>query len=519
MRLRSLVVLLIFLASCIDERQYDIQHVTVSPVMAFPVAFGDLGIVEILSNKDTAYVRSYPDGLLYLFYEKVLPSTDIRDLFQLPDNSSTTSFDLPAGTMPASSSTVLVGTIDRQIDLGLSPERLTEVLLKSGSFAHSLLLTKQTSPAGLPLETTITLLDVVHKTTLQPLVVTAGNGSGNVSLTDYILRLSNNRFNIRVSLSIKPHVATYIPPSTQAQVQLGFTNMAFAYIKGFFGDQVAQLPSQTVEVSVFNSTLKDASVSFLEPQIYLKAVNEYGVPCEVNFSVLRAKKGASTLPIQISPANPVTLAVPSTLGSSATTNVTVTNAGAIIGFEPEQLEYTAAARINKGLSSGNNFMADTSKLTVSLVTEVPLYGRMTGITVVDTLEVDLRDLSETKVTETSLKVTAQNEMPLDANIQIYLLNEAYQVQDSLFANNQTYLVKASQVDATGDLEAPGITSLDLGLDPVRVTKLFSSRYLLVKAVMSTAKDSNGAFLNVKFRSTYRLKLNVGLRAQLKIEVK
>ena len=519
MYLRLLLVAVILLASCIDERKYDFQQVTVSPTLAFPVAFGDLGIVEILSNKDTAYVRSYPDGLLYLFYEKTLPSRDIRDLFSLPNVTSTTSFNLPAGTLPASNSSTLVGTVDRQVDLNLSPEQLTEILLKGGTAAHALLLSKQTSPPGLPLEATITLLDVIHKVTTQPLTMTVGNGAGSVSLTDYVMRLVNNRFAIRISLSIKPHPTTYIPPSTQANVQLGFNNMEFDYIKGFFGDQATTLPAQTVDRSVFRSTLKDASVSFVEPQLFLKAVNEYGIPCEVTFSVLRARKGSSTLPIQTSPASPVALAVPSVLGGSATTTMNVTNAQAIMNFEPEQLEYTVAARINKGLASGSNFMADTSKLTVSMVTEVPLYGRVTGITVTDTLAVDLNELSETKVSEASLKVTARNEMPLDANIQIYLMNESFQVLDSLFGKNQTYLVKASQVDGAGDLKSPGITNLDLTLEPARVTKLFSSRYLLVKSVMSTARDANDVFLNVKFRSSYRLKLNVGMRAKLKIELK
>lgn len=487
--------------------------------MAFPVAFGDMGIVEILANEDTAYVRSYPDGLLYLYYEKTLPSRDIRDLFSLPDKTATISFDLPAGTLPASSSNTYVGTVDRQIDLALSPEQLREVLLKDGTLAHALLLSKQTSPPGLPLEATITLLDIVHKTSQQPLTITVGNGAGSVPLADYVMQLVNNRFTVRVDLFIKPHPATYIPPATLANVQLGFNDMAFDYIKGFFGDQVAQLPPQSLELTVFRSTLKDASVSFVEPQLFLKAVNDYGVPCEVSFSVLRAKKGSATLPIQTNPASPVTLAAPATLGSSATTVLNVTNAQDILNFEPEQLEYTAAARINKGRSSGDNFMADTSKLHVSLITEVPLYGRVTGVTVLDTLSVDLRNLSETKVSESFLKVAAQNEMPLDAFIQIYLMNEAYQVQDSLFADNQTYLVKASQVDNAGDLQQPGVTNLELGLQPERLTKLFSSRYLLVKAVMSTARDINDVFLNVKFRSDYRLKLNVGLRTKLKIEAK
>lgn len=515
----SFAILLVLLASCFDENQYDFDQVNLSPTMAIPVAFGDMGLVDLISNKDTSYIRAYPDGLLYLSYAETLPSRDIRDQFVLPDNQSIVSFDLPAGTLPASASTTTVGTINRQIDLGLSPELLTEILMKGGAFEHSLLLSKTTSPPNLPLETTITLLDVLQKDTQQPLVVVLGNGTGSVPLNDYLFQLTDNRFDVRVDLRIKPHPATFIPAGTQANVSLGFTDMEFAYIKGFFGDQVVALPPQTIEVSVFSSSLNDATVSFAQPQLSMTAVNDYGVPCEVTFSVLRARKGTSTLPLQISPSSPFVLQAPAQLGQSATTPVTITNQQAVINFGPEQLEYTASARINKGLSSGVNFMADTSKLRVTLNTEIPLYGKISGITVIDTLDVDLSDISRTKVGDASFKVTAQNELPLDAYIQIYLLDSEFQVLDSVFASNQTHLVKASIVDASGDLQHAGITNLLIPMNPDRLSQLFVADKLLVKAVMSTAKDQNDVALNVKFRSSYRLKLNMGLLATLNIEVK
>ena len=142
-----------------------------------------------------------------------------------------------------------------------------------------------------------------------------------------------------------------------------------------------------------------------------------------------------------------------------------------------------------------------------------------GITILDTLEVDLSDIDKTNVLEAALKVTAQNEMPLDANLQIYLLDEDYQLKDSLLAGNQMHVVKASTVDAAGDLEHAGVTNLELSLSPDRLSKLFTSRFLLVRAVMSTARDENNTLLNVKFRSNYRLNLNFGLLAKLNLELK
>lgn len=520
MRVRFLLLALVLLAaSCFNEDDYNIQRVTLNPTMAIPIAFGNLGLVDMMANNDTAYVRSYPDGLLYLYYPKTLPSTSIRDMFTLPDDNTTTSFSLPGGTLPASAVSTSLGYIDQQIDLGLSPEELSEILMKSGKLEHFLGTSNVTSPPNLPLEATVTILDVTHKTTNEPLVFTIGNGTDSLSIADYVFHLNGNIFTARVDMVIKPHPATFIPAATTADVRLGFKRMKFAYIKGFLGDQVTPMPPQTVDISVFSSTLKDASVNFVQPSITLQAVNDYGVPTEVSFSVLRAKKGGSTLPIQISPSSPVTLNFPSTLGTSSTTDITITNQQAILNFEPEQLEYTTSARINKNLGSGDNFLADTSKLRISLITEIPLYGRITGITVIDTLDIDLSDIKETNILDASLKITAQNEMPLDAKLQIYLLDENYTVMDSLFTENQTNVVKASTVDAAGDLAHTGVTDLQFGLSTERLSKLFISRFLLVRAVMSTARDEDNVLLNVKFRSNYRLNLNFGLLAKVNLELK
>lgn len=519
MRLR--IVLLaswLIVSSCIDESQYDIRQVAFSPTLAFPVAFGYMGIVDMLSSRDSAYIRAYPDSLLYLYYAKTLGSTDIRDRFQLPDNNTSNYFDLPAGTLPASANTTVIGTINKQIDLGLTPALLTEILLKGGTLNHSVTLTKTTTPANLPVEATVTFLDIKHKTTQQPLVITQGNGSNSTSLVDYVISTVNNQFPVKIDFVIKPHPTTSIAPNTKADVHLGFSGMQFAYIKGFLGDQAISLPPQSLDISVFSKLLQGAAVSFVQPNLTLRAVNDYGVPCEVNFSVLRAAKGATTLAIQISPSNPVTINAPATLGTSATTNISITNQQAVINFGPDKLEYTASARINKGLSSGTNFLADTSKLRVSMITEIPLYGKLSGITVTDTLDVhDLGELKKADVLNSSLKVSAQNELPLDAFVQIYFMDASYVIQDSLFSTNQTYLVKASEVTPAGDLQHAGVTDLKFGLEPAKLTKLFDAHFLFIKARMSSAKDSNGAQLNVKFRSSYRLKLNVGILAQINVK--
>ena len=169
--------------------------------------------------------------------------------------------------------------------------------------------------------------------------------------------------------------------------------------------------------------------------------------------------------------------------------------------------------------TGNNFLADTSKLNVKLAAEVPLYGQASGITLTDTLKLDLGSINQSSVVSAALKVKTVNEMPLDAYIQLYLMDENKKILDSLFASNETYLVKASTVTTSGDLQTAGSTDLKLDLTIDKINKLFSSRYIIVRSKLNTSKDSNGTLLNVKFKASYKLKLDVGLMAKLKIIAK
>ncbi len=519
---RSLVfVFILAFASCIDNKDYTLDSLTLTPTVALPVAFGNISILDLVTGKDSAYLKVYSDGLLYFSYAQTLASQDIRNLFAVPSNTTVTGFDLPPGTLPASSSDVQFMSINKVIDLNLSPEQLSEMLLKAGSLDYNIRVSLPTVPPNnLPFEVNITLTDVTDKTTNTPLSFTASSGVGSKSLQNYIISMDKNKFNIKLDLVLKKRTSpVFISPGTKVNIQLAFNSLAFTYIKGFFGDQTVTLPAQTIDLTVFSSSLNKAKISLAQPSVTLSVRNDNGVPSEVIFTKLEARKPGATLPLQISPSSPVALAFPTVLGKSATTSLSVTNAPAVINFSPNQLYYSGNARINKGLIAGNDFLADTSKLNVTLAAEVPLYGQASGISLTETLKLDLGSVSQSSVTSASLNVKTVNEMPLDAYIQFYLMDENKNILDSLFTSNQTYLVKASTVTASGELQKPGSTDLKLDLPQDRITKLFSSGYLMVKARLNTSKDSNGVSLNVKFKSGYKLKLNVGLLAKLKITTK
>lgn len=506
-----------FLLSCVNEDDYTIDSAEIHPTIALPLVSGDLSVQDLIKSKDSVYVKVYPDDLVYLSYSQVLKSQGIRDLFGVPDKNLNRSFFVPPATVPPLAQDLRTDSIMEVVDFGLSPEQLDEISFASGQITYSTSISPSSS--SLNYEVNISLPDFISKTTNKPFNINTSS-SGSILMEDYVVQLDKNKFDMKLVLVFKKSTSSVvIGPGTFVNVKLSFLGMDFVYIKGFFGDQVANLPSDTVEIGAFGTALDEANVSFADPKINLVVVNENGVPCEVDFKKLKGQKNGQSIGLILNPANPVSVAYPTVLGSSATTSVAVANVKDVLNFAPEKFLYQIDARINKGLTSGNNFLADTSKLTVRMDVEVPLYGQASGIELLDTLSLDLGDIDESTIDSASLKIKMTNELPMDGNVQLYLTDENYRFIDSLLVSGQTNLIKGSSVTASGDLESPGVLDQLLPLDTDKLNKVFDSKYVIVRARMNTSRDSSGAAIDVKFKSKYKMIVNLGLLASLKLTAK
>ena len=510
-----LVVLLVFV-SCIDENDYSIDSVEVNPTIALPLVFGELSVQEFIKSTDSVYVKVYPDDLVYLSYSQTLASQGIRDLFTIPNKNLVRSFFVPPLTTPPHTTDIRSDSIVEIVDLGLSPEQLDEISFKAGTITYS---TTSNSPGfNNKYEVNISLPDFISKTTNKPLNVNIAS-TGSINLSDYIVKLNKNKFNLKLVLVLKKSTTSVIiSPNTFVSLKLSFLGMDFSYIKGFFGDQTSSLPAETIDIGAFGTSLDDANVSFAQPKITLEVVNDNGVPCLVDFKKFEAQNGAQTLAVVLNPANPISVAYPTQLGTSAKTSVSVVNVKELLDFSPTQFYYKVDARINKGLTTGNNFVADTSKMRVSLNVEVPLYGHASNISLLDTVKLDLANFNQSTINTASLKTKVSNELPLDAKIQFYLTDDKYKILDSLLTPSQTSLINGSTVTASGDLESPGIVDQLIELEKSKIDQIFIAKYIIIKAIMNTSKKTDGTFPNVKFKSQYKMKVDLGLLANLKINV-
>jgi hypothetical protein len=153
-------------------------------------------------------------------------------------------------------------------------------------------------------------------------------------------------------------------------------------------------------------------------------------------------------------------------------------------------------------------------MKISMNVEIPLYGSATNIILTDTMSIDLSDIEADKISDAQLTLKSKNELPLAAQLQLYLANDQFVVFDSLIVNYTQELVTSSNVNAGGELVTPGQADITIDIPSSKLEKLFDAKSLIVKATMNTTDEGNQ---DVKFKSDYRLKIDVGLRVKLKIK--
>jgi hypothetical protein len=513
----------VFVWSCKDALNtddYELTRATANPTLALPIASGDLVTSDFLSRVDQSQIKVANDGLISLFYEQTLKSQGILDLFDFPDRSFIKALPVPPATLPPRSTEIQYITLNTTEDFSFGSEKLSEIKFKN-TVVRVTVTFSPSAPASNVFEVQLKLPNFRLNGIPFQKRVTLGSTTATFSLRDYVANLVNNTFPLEIAIFEKAHpTSVTISNPTSASIRIEFTTIDFQYVRGFFGDQTAlNVPGETIDVGAFGTSLNKANVSFVQPKITLSVSNDFGVPTKVTFVSLEArKKDGSKLPIVTNPVSPISINVPMALGQSANTVVAVTNTNQLINFVPNQFFYKLNARINEGLTSGTNFCADTSKIRVTFKAEIPLYGKASGIVLADTFAIDLSEAKDTEVESGAIRSKIDNQLPLDAFVQLYIADANSRIIDSLFTTSQTAIVKASTVNAQGELVTAGVTDTEAAIPKEKLNKLFDAKKMIVRVRMNTTKDALGNQPDVKFKSSYKMKVIFGLKAKLKLAI-
>jgi hypothetical protein len=354
-------------------------------------------------------------------------------------------------------------------------------------------------------------------------------------LTGYTFDLSKagsdtNALETRIRAEILSTGGGFIDFDTSNSVSASVTikDLKPLYIDGYFGNDSISINPESFDFDFGASDVLE-KMSFADPVVTLGFHNTFGIPMKIDTLDLTmknnldsAKLNGAEIPFDIlsadwSPSSTSVQYKTSELALNKTTNI-----AELINLWPNEVSTGISVAINPdgdiGGNPSTNFAYDNSGMDITLDLTVPVYGKIKGFEITDTIPLDssITSIFE-NVESASLRSNVTNGFPLEASVKFYITDENFVILDSLeAADGNSVLIGAASVDVnTGNVIADGIRQSDLVADAIDISLLQNAGYnIIISAVMNTGND--GA--NVKIYSHYEMDIKIGILAKINIDL-
>jgi hypothetical protein len=188
--------------------------------------------------------------------------------------------------------------------------------------------------------------------------------------------------------------------------------------------------------------------------------------------------------------------------SKYTYNLNNSNVAQLIENIPDKLIYQLDVTTNPlgNVSAGNDFIYYGNYLNAIVNMEIPLSLIASNLVLSQEVDLNLGQHSGNPG-QAMLKLIADNGFPLNADLQIYLLDQNLQISDSLLSPAFLY---APALDASLKVIAPQRTEYYIPMSEYRLNKLFASKKLIFRAKFNTLPAGS----HVKIYEHYKLDLKL-----------
>lgn len=298
--------------------------------------------------------------------------------------------------------------------------------------------------------------------------------------------------------------------SDSIDITYGLEGIVPAYIEGYLGRSEMAF-ADSLKLAFFNNIV-GGDLFLQNPKVKLTVQNSIGVDGQLNVRQLEAVNHRSGESLSLTGAlmnGPTEIRGPRlpNVGQTITTAVEIkpsnSNIREFLGVLPDELRFDMDVLVNQ---NGNpelhdNFATDQSRLSAFLDIEVPLNLRASFLTIVDTLDMNLSDITLPKDVESGyLKLVLQNGFPIAGHAQVLFMDHNGAVFDSLF--HGTWYGAAfpgGNVDANGIVVGAGSGVLSAGMDQAQFSRLKQMGAKAIVRFMLTTLPQNRS---LKLYSTY-----------------
>lgn len=501
------------------------------PSLAAPIINSSLSMDDLLSTYDTGnFLQEDSNHFLTLIYESYITSDPASSIFIIPPQSKLEQFNLDStqvALLQFAPDTTLTETISNTMDFTFSGgAEIENITFKAGSLSCNI-----NSDFQHDIQIILTVPDLkLNGIVLQDTIMIDYSGglpavTNNIyDISDYNLNLTlggttNNTLQYDIEVSLFYDNGNPVSTLDILSIDITLDNLSFYYVDGYLGSLPFTVNTDSLDLDIFNNSIL-GNLLLEDPKIRMNMYNSFGVPVDVTFTQLDAVSGGSTIPFTATNLpGPISLSYPnmSQVGQSVTTTLlfdkTNSNVISVINNIPQKILYAFDASSNPGGNTGTgNFITDSSRFDLDFEVELPLYGGITGIIFQDTFDIDIGTIDEVKSVE--FKINSENGFPMDAFVQIYFTDEAYNKIDSLMTAGQNNIIESGLVDANGEVIQAKKKTTTVPIETNRLQVITSqSKKAIIQATLNT---TNNGGTPVKIYSNSNLNIKLGILTKLKV---
>ena len=547
--------LLFIMLGCVKEEwklndQFEVDGL--DPSFAISLVEARLNLGNIEQELDTeSFIYNEQEQVFALVYSDRIFNFQAGDLSDLNSQNFTVEHSLSSGE--AASLNALNGgqqiTFDNSSTLNFAVnngEELDSILFGSGMLAFDI-----ESSIAHDLEITITIpsmtLDgneLAQTITLTYPGNTPFSAAQQIDLSGYTLDLTdggqtNNTFDVLWSIEVTS-TGQSSSNGDGVEIDLSIDLGGFHAIYGYLGQLTQATSVDTQFVDIFRD-LNNGVLHFVDPRVELTIFNSTGIPASVAFSSVYAPENAVAQEMGGSDIDNFPIVASALMpGEVAITEHTFSNLGtvpdltSILDEGPFKLVYTTALTTNpQGLQQ--NFLLDTSALYCDVDLVLPFYGYADNFSLRDTLDLDIADelgvgeedvLSWEDIKRVTIRLIADNGLPVDVEGQVYFADSLNTIIDSLFVDHFEMIIQRGFVDFGLDPNDPNygkvtaptwkITDIILTKEQVKYLIDHGSTKVILNSRANTNESYNGEV--VRFYPEYNLNLKLSAKVDTDIDL-
>lgn len=528
----------IILTTC-NKEYFDLDRLSdeieLEPRLVAPLAYGSMSIRDLVELFDSSgYIDEFEDGLLYLAYSDTPFSVKADTAFEVPDKLVTETYidsdiQTPEWLGAAVGDTVSFYKSELfELDFD-GDDRVDSILIKGGeividvtsSFEHMGILTISSpqimNAARDTFSTMIEISDLSGTFVDQQIFQSDG----------YFLTVTEENdtsFIIHFKLDLI-NSGNVINPDDECEILTSFENIGFYRAFGYVASRDLITEDGAFAITFFEENPDMASLIFNDPQINIYISNSLGIPMEVELDnvIATSSRDGSTIELAFTEGHPFQIDAPGIeeIGSRAESEVNINkntcNIDELLASAPSEITYQIIGRTQAGTQDEEHFVLDTSVFDLELEFLLPMDFKSTGFAFEDTLEFEVGEegVDTSLVKFAQVSVTTVNDLPIELELQVYLLDMSYAVLDSVF-DADAVILGASQVDAQGKLTQATEEINSIIFPAEKLGKLEDVQYLQVVARMIT---SGAGQQFVKLYSDYELDFEISMFANLRINTR